>query len=52
MDAFSPDFVPFWAATADASVEQVSTTDDRMAGGDEEALAELAERVVAARSIV
>ncbi len=51
MDAFSPDFVPFWNASSEASDDRSQDRDARHAG-DEEALAELAERVSAARSIV
>lgn len=52
MDAFSPDFVPFWNATSDAADDHRADGDERRNAGDEEALAELAERILAARSIV
>jgi len=49
MDEFSPEFVTHWLADAGddavAGTEEPGTTED-------EALAELAERVLAARSIV
>lgn len=50
MDAFSPEFVSHWFADADD--DSVARQDERSTAGDDEALAELAERVLAARSIV
>jgi hypothetical protein len=52
MDAFSPDFSPFWNSTRDAADDRHVDPDERRSAGDEKALAELAERVLAARSIV
>lgn len=49
MDAFSPDFTPYWKAPA---AEDLRADDDRRSPGEDQALAELAERVNAARSIV
>lgn len=52
MDAYSPDFVPHWTTHHDGVDEPAATTDEHRSAGDERALAELAERVSAARSIV
>ena len=52
MDAFSPDFVPFLTASGEAADDRGHEPNERSAMGDEEALAELADRVSAARSIV
>ena len=52
MDAYSPDFVPYWNATSDAADDRHRDTDAGGSVGDEQALAELAERVLAARSVV
>jgi len=49
MDAYSPDFTPYWHA---AQAEEHRVVDDRGAAGEDKALAELAERILAARSIV
>jgi hypothetical protein len=49
MDAYSPDFTLYWKA---AAAEDHHADDDRRAAGEDQALAELAERVNAARSIV
>lgn len=50
MDEFSPEFVTHWLA--DAGDDAVAGRDEQTTAGDDEALAELAERVLAARSIV
>ena len=52
MDAYSPDFVPYWNATSDAVDDRHLDADTVRSKGDEQALAELAERVLAARSVV
>ena len=49
MDAYSPDFTLYWKAPA---AEDHRADDDRRVPGEDQALAELAERVNAARSIV
>ena len=49
MDAYSPDFTLYWKA---AAAEDHHADDERRAAGEDQALAELAERVNAARSIV
>jgi len=52
MDTYSPDFAPYWGAPNEAGDDRHLERDDRRSAGDEQALAELAERVMAARSIV
>lgn len=52
MDAFSPDFVPHWNAPGLGLDERHDDADERRGARDEEALAELAERILAARSVV
>ena len=52
MDAFSPDLTPYWNPTRDAVDDRHVDVDERRSAGDEQALAELAERILAARSIV
>jgi hypothetical protein len=49
MDAYSPDFTPYWKAPA---AEDHHGDDDQRAQRENQAMAELAERVNAARSIV
>ena len=48
MDAYAPDFTPYWHADS----AEHRTDDERRPVGEDQALAELAERVLAARSIV
>jgi hypothetical protein len=52
MDAFSPDFMTYWNSTYVAKDVHHLDPDEARTAGDEQALAELAERIVAARSIV
>jgi hypothetical protein len=49
MDAYSPDFMPYWHAP---QAEYRRVEDERYATGEDQLLAELAERILAARSIV
>jgi len=49
MDAYSPDFTPYWKAPA---AEDHHGDDDLRDQRENQAMAELAERVNAARSIV
>ena len=49
MDAYSPDFSAYWSATP---APQAHGDDERRAAGEDQALAELAERIQAARSVV
>jgi hypothetical protein len=48
MDAYAPDFTPYWRAEP----AEHRTDDERRTVGEDQALAELAERILAARSIV
>jgi len=48
MDAYSPDFAHYWHALP----LEPRADDERRPAGEDQALAELAERVLAARSIV
>ncbi|CAG0967978.1 hypothetical protein BURK1_01068 [Burkholderiales bacterium] len=48
MDDYAPDFMSHWIPAHDAADDR----DERRTAGDEEALAELAERILAARSVV
>ena len=48
MDTYSPDFTPFWHAVP----AEHRADDERRPVGEDQALAELAERILAARSIV
>lgn len=48
VDAYSPDFMPYWNALP----SEPRADDERRPAGEDQALAELAERVLAARSIV
>jgi hypothetical protein len=52
MDAVSPDFMPYWNPTRDAAEDRHVDADERRSAGEEQALADLAERILAARSIV
>lgn len=52
MDAYSPDLASHWTTGRDAPAEHASDRDERRVTGDEEALADLADRVLAARSVV
>ena len=52
MDAYSPDLAPYWLTGRDAADEHAGDRDERRSPGDEEALADLADRVLAARRIV
>jgi len=52
MDAYSPDFAPYWLTAGERAEERWSDGEDRRNAGDEQALADLAERILAARSIV
>ena len=49
MDAFSPDFSAYWNA---APAPEMRGDDDHRSAGEDQALAELAERIQAARSVV
>ena len=49
MDAFSPGFMPYWSA---GLATEHRADDERRPVGEDQALAELAERILAARSIV
>ena len=49
MDAYSPDFTPYWKAPA---AEDHHADDDQRVQRENQAMAELTERVNAARSIV
>ena len=49
MDAYSPDFSAWWNA---APAPDAHGSDERTTSADDQALAELAERIQAARSIV
>ena len=49
MDAFSPDFMPYWNAVP---ATEHRADDEHRQVGEDQALAELAERILAARSIV
>ena len=48
VDAYSPDFMPYWNPLP----FEPRVDDERRPAGEDQALAELAERVLAARSIV
>lgn len=50
MDDFTPEFVTHWLA--EAGDERVAESDERGTWGDDEALVELADLVLAARSVV
>ncbi|MFO1309673.1 MAG: hypothetical protein U1F64_14725 [Burkholderiales bacterium] len=52
MDAYSPDLASHWTTGRDAPDERAGDRDERRVPGDEEALADLADRVLAARSVV
>ncbi len=52
MDAYSPDLASHWTTGRDAADEHAGDRDERRVPGDEEALADLADRVLAARSVV
>jgi hypothetical protein len=49
MDAYSPDFAPYWHTVP---ADEHRSVDEHRPVGEDQALAELAERIVAARSIV
>lgn len=49
MDAYSPDFSAFWNA---APAPQAAGDDERRNAGEDQALAELAERIQAARTVI
>ena len=49
MDAYSPDFAAFWNASP---AQDARGDDERRSAGEDQALAELAERIQAARSVV
>ncbi|HET9338029.1 MAG TPA: hypothetical protein VFQ55_03455 [Casimicrobiaceae bacterium] len=49
MDAYSPDFTPYWQA---ALAPEHHADDERRPAGEDQALAELADLILAARSIV
>jgi hypothetical protein len=49
MDAYSPDFSAYWNA---APAQDALGDDERRSAGEDQALAELADRIQAARSIV
>ena len=49
MDSYSPDFSAYWNA---APAPETHGSDERRAAGEDQALAELAERIQAARSVV
>ena len=52
MDAFSPDLTPYWMAGRESVEPRWSEVEDRRGAGDEQALADLDERILAARSVV
>ena len=52
MDAFSPDFTPYWMTAREQVEQRWSEGEERRSAGDEQALADLDERVLAARSVV
>ena len=52
MDAFSPDFTPYWTTARETVEQSWPEGEDRRSAGDEQALADLDERILAARSVV
>jgi hypothetical protein len=52
MDAFSPDFTPYWTTVREGAERPWAEGEERGSAGDEQALADLDERIVAARSVV
>lgn len=52
MDAFSPDFTSYWTSVRDTAEQRWAEGEERRSAGDEQALADLDERIIAARSVV
>ena len=52
MDAFSPDFTPYWTTARETVEQRWSEGEERHGTGEEQALADLDERILAARSVV
>ena len=52
MDAFSPDFTPYWTTARETVEQSWPEGEERRSAGDEQALADLDERILAARSVV
>ena len=52
MDPFSPELATYWVSSRDPGDAEGADGDDRRVAGDDQALAELADRILAARSVV
>jgi hypothetical protein len=52
MDTYSPDFTPYWTTGPETVEQRWSEGEERRSAGDEQALADLDGRILAARSVV